>query len=705
MTDNRKRHSEGETPKQPHRRRADSGRTAHGGGTGRRPAPQPRRRPSVSDRTRTGHSPAQDAAAGRTVPRSEQARSAHGSRPHTAHPSEQQPARRTAPQGSRPNRRIPENERASRAARRAQGEQERRAAGKAPAANVPGAGAAAGRHTRPAADAHGAAARHEAGAGRHDAPQPASSAPHRRPAGQGAAPQRRRQAAGSARTPGAAPRARRAAESSNPVLRAIRRFQPYDSATGNGETPAEQAAERARSPYYDWLVKAFAVVLGIGLVLGLLLFLRPTVSASENRTLTQFPQFTWDSFLNGEWTKGISTWYSDTYPFRDQLISLDQAFNSLYGINTDTQMYGGVTHTDAIPDSGSSSSDASSDSAKTPAKLPKDYNASDLENAVEGQVTEGLYVKDGAAYAGYGFTKDAATTYADAINTAHDALDGTTQVYSILVPNNSAVLLSDDELKAMGGSDQGQAINYYYSLYKDDVKTIDTLDTLKQHKDEYLYFRTDHHWTSLAAYYVYQKFCEAKGMDSHDIGTFKEVDFSGFLGSYYSKLNTPAMKANPDTVQAWIPNDTNKMTYTDSSGNTVKWNVIRKDVKDWAANSKYSCFIGGDQPWAEIHNPKIDDGSSCLVLKESYGNSFVPWLVDHYQTVYIADFRYTTQNVADFCKEHNVNDLIVINNIQIIGSTEVAGKIQSLLTPTSSETDSSSSDDSDGSESAASDGS
>lgn len=102
--------------------------------------------------------------------------------------------------------------------------------------------------------------------------------------------------------------------------------------------------------------------------------------------------------------------------------------------------------------------------------------------------------------------------------------------------------------------------------------------------------------------------------------------------------------------------------------------------------------------------PKIDDGSSCLVLKESYGNSFVPWLVDHYQTVYIADFRYTTQNVADFCKEHNVNDLIVINNIQIIGSTEVAGKIQSLLTPTGSETDSGSSDDSDRSESTVSNG-
>lgn len=494
-------------------------------------------------------------------------------------------------------------------------------------------------------------------------------------------------AAGKATTRKAASAARRQGGGESPLLRAIRRFQPYDSVAPDNETPAKRAAERARAPYYDWLVKAFAIVLGAGLVLGLLLFLRPTVSASENRTLTQFPQFTWESFVSGDWTKGVSTWYSDTYPFRDQLIALDQSFNSLYGINTDTQMYGGVTQTDAIPDSGSTDADASSSAGKEPAKLPQDYNASDLENAVQGQVTEGLYVKDGAAYAGYGFTKEAATTYADAINTAHDALGGTTQVYSILVPNNSAVLLSDDELKAMGGSDQGQAINYYYSLYKDGVKTIDTLDTLKQHKDEYLYFRTDHHWTSLAAYYVYRAFCESKGIDAQDIADFKEVDFSGFLGSYYTKLNTPAMKQNPDTVQAWIPKDTNKMTYTDSGGNTVDWNVIRKDVKDWAANSKYSCFIGGDQPWAEIRNPKIDDGSSCLVLKESYGNSFVPWLVDHYQTVYIADFRYTTVNVADFCKEHNVTDLIVINNIQIIGSTEVAGKIQSLLTPTNKEQD------------------
>ena len=86
-----------------------------------------------------------------------------------------------------------------------------------------------------------------------------------------------------------------------------------------------------------------------------------------------------------------------------------------------------------------------------------------------------------------------------------------------------------------------------------------------------------------------------------------------------------------------------------------------------------------DKPLAVIENPDLDDGSSCVVVKESYGNCFVPFLVDHYQTVYVIDFRYTQNNVMDFVKEHKVQDLIIMNNISIIASEDVATTIAGLL--------------------------
>ncbi len=138
------------------------------------------------------------------------------------------------------------------------------------------------------------------------------------------------------------------------------------------------------------------------------------------------------------------------------------------------------------------------------------------------------------------------------------------------------------------------------------------------------------------------------------------------------------MAANPDSVDAYIPMATNDMTYTDTDGTEVDWHVI-EDVSTWNENSGYSCFIGGDKPLAVIENPDLDDGSSCVVVKESYGNCFVPFLVDHYQTVYVIDFRYTQNNVMDFVKEHKVQDLIIMNNISIIASEDVATTIAGLL--------------------------
>lgn len=450
--------------------------------------------------------------------------------------------------------------------------------------------------------------------------------------------------------------------------------------------------------YHNLGIILFAGVMLLGAFLGLLFFARPKTSEKEKRSLAKYPSFTMKTFLNGEYFSDVSTWYSDTYPFRDTLVSADQKLKGLYGIESKTMMVGEEKQADEIPDindnteavtetttaatteAATEDTEAGATTEATTEKVrevdPPDSKGMDEE--IQNQIQQNLYVKGDAAYSVYYFGKENCTNYVAALNNVAAELKGQTTVYNILVPNNSGVMLSEDELSKLAGSDQEQAIDYYYSIESDDVKTVDTIKTLREHNDEYLYFRTDHHWTQLAAYYVYQNFCKVKGIEAHDLTYYDKKEFKNFLGTFYSTLGNSNMEANPDTVDAYVPKGTNDMTFWDTDGKEWNWNVIY-DVDSWASSSKYMTFIGGDRPMEVIENPQIKDGSSCVVLKESYGNCFVPFLVDHYQTVYVLDYRYTTVNVLDFVKEKQADDLIIINNITIIGSTSVVDLISGLL--------------------------
>ena len=418
-------------------------------------------------------------------------------------------------------------------------------------------------------------------------------------------------------------------------------------------------------------VRIFAGIMVLGALVGLLFFARPTTSNAEKRTLTEFPKLTAQSFWSGDFFHDLALWYSDTYPMRDTLIAADRKLENLYGLETSSRMVGNQQKSDEIPE----------ETQKVEEKEVEKVSAPDshaMEAEIQSQIRKNLYVKDDAAYELYYYKQEPAEIYTTAVNHIAEELKGKTDVYSILIPNNSGVLLSEEELSALGGSDQGQAIDYYYSL-EPNAKTIDTMDILREHNDEYLYFRTDHHWTQNAAYYVYTNFCEEKGIEPNQLSDFEKKTFEPFLGTFYDALQSEAMAANPDKVEAYIPMATNELTFWDKEGKENKWEIVT-DVSTWNKNSLYSCFISGDEPLVEINNPKLDDGSSCAVLKESYGNCFVPFLVDHYQTVYVIDFRYTQNNVLDFVKEHQIKDLIVMNNITLIGSKKVSATIAGLLT-------------------------
>ena len=298
-------------------------------------------------------------------------------------------------------------------------------------------------------------------------------------------------------------------------------------------------------------VRIFAFIMLLGGIVGLLFFFRPEVSDVEKRTLTKFPTPTVSSLWDGQFFYDLSLWYSDTYPMRDGLIAVDQKIENAYGITSSTMMVGSRQISDDIPDIEEEKTDDSSEQPQEVEQISAPDSRA-MESEIQKQIQQNLYVKDGAAYSLYYYSQAAADTYTAALNKAAAELEGKTNVYSILVPNNSGVMLSEEELEALGGADQQQAIRYYYSL-TDGVKTVDTIDTLREHNDEYLYFRTDHHWTQLGAYYAYVEFCNVRGFEPVPLDQFDRKDYTGYLGTFYSNTESSALANNPDTVEAYIP--------------------------------------------------------------------------------------------------------------------------------------------------------
>lgn len=272
-------------------------------------------------------------------------------------------------------------------------------------------------------------------------------------------------------------------------------------------------------------------------------------------------------------------------------------------------------------------------------------------------------------YEYYNFVEDRANNYITTVCDAGEQL-GSVKLYNIVVPTSMDIMLPESYIEENGinSSDQSKAINYIYSsinAINPNVTTVPVFDALKLHNNDYIYFRTDHHWTQLGAYYAYDEFCKAKGITAIALEDFEKKSYDGFLGSFYNDLPSDAMASNPDTVEAYIPNDTTLLNYTDASGNTVEgWPVIQ-DGSAYDTENLYLIFCAADQPYEEITNSAISDGSACIVVKESFGNVFIPFLTNHYQTVYVVDYRYYGGDISDLAQEKGVSDVILINNISM----------------------------------------
>ncbi len=291
----------------------------------------------------------------------------------------------------------------------------------------------------------------------------------------------------------------------------------------------------------------------------------------------------------------------------------------------------------------------------------------DKAENVAGEQIGSLYLNGDSAYELYYFSEKAVRAHASLLNTVQ-AMFPKAKLSAMIVPNSFGVILDPKVQEKLASSGMDQAIAYSYSLMDKRVNTVNVFDALSAHKKEYIYFRTDHHWTQLGAYYGYQEYCKSMGYSTKPLSDYQKMDFSEFYGTFYFFMNRPeSLKGHPDQVTAY-QGSMNTMQYTDSKGNLQEGKLIN-DASQMLPGNKYNCFMLGDHGYVEIHNEGAPRKKSILVLKDSYGNAFVPLLAQDYRDVYVVDYRHYQGNASSLIQEKGIEEILFLNNIMGIGES------------------------------------
>ncbi len=241
-----------------------------------------------------------------------------------------------------------------------------------------------------------------------------------------------------------------------------------------------------------------------------------------------------------------------------------------------------------------------------------------------------------------------------------------------IIPNSYQVLENKTPV-SFPGVDQEPYIRQIYEGVKGRVDTLDLLSVMTQHRDEYIYYRTDHHWTTLGAFYAYQAYAQSRGLAAAGPEQIEPYahNVEGFLGTYYSK--SKKFDTRSDTI-TWYDFPVGEVTI---DGKTTILNSQKQEipvegmyeVAKWQERDKYAAFLYGNNGLTVIPsqcNLNHQEGrtSRVLVIKDSYGNSFAPFLTWSYDEVYVVDLRSLTEKMSELTARVQFDDVLVLYNYQ-----------------------------------------
>lgn len=364
-----------------------------------------------------------------------------------------------------------------------------------------------------------------------------------------------------------------------------------------------------------------------------------TVSAVENRNLAANPEFTADALLSGQYFRDFESFFADHFFKREKLVGISKKISAFNGISLGKEV--------SIVDFEGQNVGGENSGGKS----------------AETETKGNLLILNDTVMEIYKFNSDKSKLYAEMINSAQKRFGGNVKVYSLLAPIQIE-FLEEKKYKELSDS-QIDAIKYINGNFTEEIIPADAYEPVREHIGEYVYYRTDHHWTALGAYYGYTGFAKAAGFEAIPLDEFKEREASGYLGHISTVNPSQTVNSNPDDVVYYIPPVKSEMKvyyYDKETGEKKSYegDVISKSYIN--TDQKYGVFLGGDFPLGIIKT-KADTDKKIMVIKDSYGNAFVPFLVPHYSEIYVVDPRYCKENIAELIEENNIGEVLFLNYI------------------------------------------
>lgn len=405
---------------------------------------------------------------------------------------------------------------------------------------------------------------------------------------------------------------------------------------------------------------------------------RPNVSYEENRNLEKLPEFTWSEYWAGNVTEQFGKYYNDTVPMRSTWKLFISNFRSHLGVKYD----GGVTIVGPLPvidepDYPDDPNNTSRPENSIPAVvIPKPANSipavvipgqtsspetssdtSELSTEEQdGEVSErAMVLNDGRAFLLFNGSDGAADFNANVINSAKEQLPGV-RVYSLIPP--TAVSFYLPEKYAGLSESEPQYINNVNARLNG-VTVIDAYSALEAHTNENIYFRTDHHWTQLGAYYAAEKFAEAAGVPFDELSQYEKREKQGFVGKMYALSgNNSLVKDNPETFTYYIPRGDHPTTYYDNDMQNPRSLPYFRDFDELIdPNDFYLTYMNGT--WGIVHvSGGQNNGRRLMIVKNSYGNALAPSLFNSFEDIWIVDINWNDIDIAKFAKEQGITDLL-----------------------------------------------
>lgn len=396
------------------------------------------------------------------------------------------------------------------------------------------------------------------------------------------------------------------------------------------------------------------------------------VSETENRTLATRPQLTLSAIFSGKFAVEYENYYSDNFPARDFFISVNGKIKNVL-----TRFSVGES-TDVIISVDKSDDDFAGEGIDLGAKPQEEEgmkeNTAEVTPDDEASIKGSIIVSGNRAMEIYTYKEKDAKRYASIVNKTAAAMPEGVKFYSLVAP--TAVEFYGTKTYREGVHSQRDAIKNIYSMLDKNVISVDAYSSLVEKSKEYIYFRTDHHWTARGAYYAYDAFCKKADLTAPAIDSFTTHRIEDFVGSLYRSSQADVLKKNPDYVECFelMVDATNTVYSTPEMTDGISTYIVAKKVN---TDNKYLAFISGDQPIEKI-TTSVMNGKKIVVLKESFGNAFVPFLCNNYEEIYVVDPRKVDLYLPDFVADNGIQEVLAINYCFGISNSKYCNELEKL---------------------------